>query len=294
MEAFWADWGRGQFGGEAGARAGLVLQKLDGGHLGINALIRGGAGTTDAAIDTFFAPLRELESLRPQIRGAGNRERFDYWLNFIRASQLRVETWVMADRLSAKMKEAAALPEAERKRSLVRGQALPLRVKLARSYESMIAAYLESAKSPGDVGTISSIESGSRARVLSAHDAQMADILGEPLPPEASVSSVFRGTPRVFVSAPRTEAPAAAPYELRVFVLSGEACKGVDLFWRPLGRRGFKKITADHRARQAFRVTLPASAGGAAEYYVQATLNGGAKLAWPRTAPALNQTVTLW
>jgi hypothetical protein len=95
IDAFWADWGRGIFGGDAGAEVGRTIQKLDGGHLGINALIRGGAKTTDARISEFFAPLRELEALRPDIKGAGNLERFDYWLNLIRASQLRVRTWVL-------------------------------------------------------------------------------------------------------------------------------------------------------------------------------------------------------
>ena len=69
---FWADWGRGMFGGEAGAEVGRTIQKFDGGHLGINALIRGGAGTTDAQISDFFAPLRAMEALRPRITGAGN------------------------------------------------------------------------------------------------------------------------------------------------------------------------------------------------------------------------------
>jgi len=44
------------------------MQKLDGCHLGINALIRGGAGTTDAQISEFFAPLRELEGCVPASR----------------------------------------------------------------------------------------------------------------------------------------------------------------------------------------------------------------------------------
>ncbi len=72
MDAFWADWGRGRFGQEAGADVGRAIQKLDGAHLGINALIHGGAGTTDAQISEFFAPLREMEGLR--LRREGRRQ----------------------------------------------------------------------------------------------------------------------------------------------------------------------------------------------------------------------------
>ena len=110
MDAFWADWGRGMFGGDAGAEVGRTMQKLDGCHLGINALISRGARTTDAQISEFFAPLSELQGLRSRIKGFGNLERFDYWLNLVRASELRVRTWVLAARLTAKMKEANATP----------------------------------------------------------------------------------------------------------------------------------------------------------------------------------------
>ncbi len=294
MDAFWADWGRGIFGGDAGAEAGRLIQKLDGSHLGINALIRGGAKTTDGQISALFAPLRELESLRPRIKGTGNLERLDYWLNLIRASELRVRTWVLADRIGAKVKEAGAIPEADKKAGFARNEVLPLRLEIARSYESMIAAFTACAKSPGEIGTVASIESGCRARVLSGHDAAIAHILGAPLPAEAAVSTAYRGTPRIFVSARRTQMKAGEPQEIRAFVLSAGKCSGVNLFWRPLGAGRFKRAAATHRARQAYRVDLPARSQGTVEYYLEATLEDGQKLVWPATAPAINQTVIAW
>ena len=194
MDAFWADWGRGMFGGDAGAEAGRLIQKFDGGHLAINALIHGGAETTDAHIAAFFAPLREMESLRPRIQGAGNLERFDYWLNLIRATHLRVRTWVLADRLG---REDRTKPTRFRRLTgsgiSSASEVLPLRLDLARSYEDMIAAFVRCAKSPGEIGTITSIESGCRERIVSAHDAAIAQILGQPLPAEAAVSTAYRG-----------------------------------------------------------------------------------------------------
>jgi hypothetical protein len=295
MDTFWANWGRGLFGGDVGAEAGRIIQKFDGGHLVINALIRGGAGTADAQVSEFFVPLRELEALRPRIGGTGNLDRYDYWLNLVRASQLRVRTWVLADRLTAKMKQVSAAPEADRKLSLVRNEVLPLRLELARSYESLIAAFVNCASSPGDVGTISSIESGSRERIVSAHDAAITQILGEPLPPEAAVRTAYRGTPRIFVSGRRTQVNAGEAQEIRAFVLSGPKCSGVNLYWRPLGRGGFKKVAATHRSRQAYRAALPArSRGSTVEYYLEASLADGQRTRWPATAPSMNQTVTIW
>ncbi|MCX6929376.1 MAG: hypothetical protein NT154_40095 [Verrucomicrobia bacterium] len=294
MDAYWADWGRGMFGEDAGAEVGRTIQRFDGGHLGINALIGGGAETTDARISEFFAPLREMESLRLRVKGVGNLERFDYWLNLIRATHLRVRTWVLADRLAVRLKKANTIQETESKLSFVRKEVLPLRLEIARTYEDMIAAFLNCAKSPGEVGTIASIESGSRGRVLSAHDAAIAGILGQPLPTEAAVNTAYQGTPRIFLSAKCTQMNAGEPQEMRAFVLCGPKCTGVKLHWRLLGDGSFKKVVATHRSRQAYRVALPAQVQGAVEYYLEATLDNGRKVLWPTTAPSINQTVIAW
>lgn len=153
-ESFWSDWGRSMFGEEIGSEIGGVLRKLDSCHSGMNALIAGGAGTIDSQISEFFAPLRELEPLRARVKGTGNLERFDYWFGLIRASELRVRTWVLAARVAAKMKEANAIPEAAAKTSLVRNEVVPLRLDLARRYEALIGALVDCARSPGELGTM--------------------------------------------------------------------------------------------------------------------------------------------
>ena len=71
-------------------------------------------------------------------------------------------------------------------------------------------------------------------------------------------------------------------------------CEGVALYWRSLGQGTFRKVAADHRARQAYRVNLPAQTEGAVEYYLEAALEDGRKVLWPATAPEINQTVIAW
>ncbi|MBN2326599.1 MAG: hypothetical protein JXR73_05540 [Candidatus Omnitrophica bacterium] len=294
MEDYWADWGRNMFGGDAGAEAGRILKQLDGSHQRINALISRGAKTTDASITEFFLPLRELESLRCRIKGPGNQERFDYWLNFIRATYLRVRTWVLADRLTLKMNEAKTIQNSNEKKRFVREEILPRRIEITRTYEDMIAAFVCCAKSPGEVGVIASIESGSRERILTAHDSAVADILGEPLPAETAVNTSYRGAPRIFTSSKCTQMNADEPYEIRIFVLSDRPCAGVNLYWRSLGEETFNKVIAAHCARQAYRVMLPSQSQGAVEYYLEASLNDGQKILWPPTSPSINQTIVVW
>ena len=294
IDSFWADWGQGLFGDEAGAEAGRLIQAFDGGHLAINALVNGGANTTDASIAAFFAPLQAMKSLRPRIQGTGNRERFDYWLNLLCATHLRVQTWVLADRLRVTIEQAKQLTGSNMQRDFCRREILPLRLAVARHYEDLIAALVRCAKSPGEIGTITSIESGCRGRIVSAHDAAIEKLLGQPVPAEAAPGTAYRGEPRIFVSSNGTQMTAADPLEFRAFVLAGETCERVTLYWRSLGEGAFKPVAATHRSRQAYRVTLPAQSPGTLEYYLEAVLDGGRKVRWPATAPSLNQTVVVW
>jgi hypothetical protein len=288
---FWENWGRGMFGNEAGARAGRILQKFDGCHPTLNRLVNDGCRTTHKNILDLFAPLREFGALGSEIRGTGNKVRFDYWLNYLDASRLRVTTWVLSSRLDSIMARAASLTDPEERRRFTEEQALPARIALARSWEGMIAAYLSCARSPGEVGTISSIESGNRKRILHRQDSLMVNILGIPLPAEASVRTEYDGTSRIFVSSDCTQWKAGEPLEIRPFVLSQEDCKGVSLYWRPLGRGGFSRVEATHKSRSAYRVNLPVSSVGCVEYYLEASLAGGKRIRYPATAPAINSTV---
>jgi len=89
LDAYWADWGRGLFGGDAGAEAGRLLQRFDEAHLGINQLYK--HATTEGSAK-IFAPLEQMESLRSRIQGAGALARYDYWLDSVRATRARAET----------------------------------------------------------------------------------------------------------------------------------------------------------------------------------------------------------
>jgi hypothetical protein len=270
------------------------MGKMDGTHVNINGLIDGGCRTTDQQIDARFAPVDELATMRKTIKGKGNLNRFDYWLNYLKASRLRVTTWVLSARLDSIMAKTAAMVNSDEKRNLVRQTALPIRISLVRSWEDMIAAYIDCARSTGEVGTITSIESGNRKRIMQRHDSTLVAILGNPLPEEASVRTSYRGSSGIFMSSVCTQAKKGDQLELRPFILSDSPCKNLTLYWRPLGKGQFKKVNADHRARQAYRVTLPESDEGCSEYYLEASLENGEKIFYPVTAPALNQTTIFW
>lgn len=293
MDAFWSEWGRAMFGGEGGAAAGRILQKFDGAHGAINSLYN--PATSDNQFSQLFAPVQELEALRGRINGAGNLSRYDYWIDMIKATRARAETWVLSNRLGAKINQAKAIPEAAARLKFARDEVLPLRLAVARKHEETIAAFLRCAKSPGEMGTIAHLEYGVRNVLVSSHDGAIKELLDGPLPPDAAVSGLYHGSPRIFVSSARTQVKVGEEAEIRPFVLSSAKANVVELYWRPLGSGAFAKVRAAHQARQAYRVKLPArSSVGAVEYYLEAKLDDGRKVVWPVTAPAINQTVIAW
>ena len=87
VEDFYLDFARANFGDTVADPAGQLLAKMDGVHLPQASDWKNGPGdlVPNAApwseVKPRYAFVDELAALRPQVNGAGNLERFDYWLN---------------------------------------------------------------------------------------------------------------------------------------------------------------------------------------------------------------------
>ena len=290
MVAYWQEWGQAWFGPEAGAEAGAALQKFDGQTLPIFQLIDNGKRSTDAQIEAAFAPLKELDQVRPRIVGAGNLARYDYWLNLCHAHYHRIYAWSHAYRLGDLMTQCRSVQDPQQKKAMVEKQCLPLRLRLARDWESMMGALVACATTPGDVAVIASLGCGV---VGSGYDGELATILGKPLPLAASPSTEYTGVSRIYVPGKRSHLHANEPQEIRAFVLSRPKGTGLALYWRPLGVGDFQIVKGQHLARQAYRVQLPPIVESAVEYYLEAVLEDGRRVYWPPSAPEVNHTAVV-
>jgi hypothetical protein len=91
VDDFYADFARASFGPEVAAEAGKILASIDGHHLPESATWTSGPGGVKvnpvpwAKEKERYAFVAGLESLRARVKGAGNLERFDYWLNTYKA-----------------------------------------------------------------------------------------------------------------------------------------------------------------------------------------------------------------
>jgi hypothetical protein len=304
VEEFYVDFARAHFGDEVGEAAGKIFAKTDGVKLPEPSTWKSGPGDIkDEKLDVKakYGFVEELAALRPSVKGAGNLERFDYWLHTYRSMAAMAEAGDVRGRLNDVMNALKKEADEAKKKELAR-KAVPVRLELARAWEKMMTFQLAATDTPGELGTISNLEQHNRRqqKYVTGHDAAIEAALGSPLPAEAGLSMTYAGPARILVPTVRTLAEPGEALALKAMVLTPGCGKddagapAVTLRWRPLGKGDFAKVPLGHVARRVYRGTLPAAPPGVAavEYYLEAEA-GGAKLVWPATAPALNQTVVV-
>jgi hypothetical protein len=218
-------------------------------------------------------------------------ERFDYWLNTFRYMRANAQvncTWHLYNQAIAKVKSEK---DRLRQPQLARYTALPLRKELVAQVAAVHQHLLSAITTYGGMGTVTNWQQHLQPKLLEEPGTELAQLLGQALPPDAVPAGEYRGPVRLFVPNVRTVLVSGEPLEVEVIVLGGPA--DVTLAWRPLGETVFRQIPVEHVARGVYRVRLAASSdGGDLEYYVQAK-TAASSPRFPPTAPELNQTVVV-
>jgi hypothetical protein len=297
-EDFYADWARSQFGPEAAAPIAELFARIDGNLPRPSTWVGGPGGIQpdprpweDARREYAFVD--ELARLRPKLKGSGNLERFDYWLNnfrYLRGVGRVNCTWARLDQ-AIKRVQAEKSPEARKK--LAREVALPLRKELVAELGQLQKHLLATVNTFGAMGNVTNWQQHVMPMLLEPSQKQLAKILGEELPADAMPSKQYGGPPRIFVPVVRTGLVAGEALNLQAIVL-GASPREVVLHWRQMGSGDFAKVPLRHVARGVYAVTLSAAAiPGDLEYYIAVGTGSGKTLHFPATAPQLNQTVVV-
>lgn len=236
----------------------------------------------------------ELAALREKVKGPGNLERFDYWLNTFRALRALAEAACARGALDIAMEHIKAEKDAGRKNAIARSEALPARNSLARAWERMITQFLAATDTPGEMGTVANLEQATRLKLafVDGHDKELSAALGEPLPETAKVSSRYQGTPRVIVPTVRTHIAEGERLTVKVILLDEHPMKAAVLYSRAMGKGEYVKSELKHLRRAVYQAEVPHAAEDI-EYYIEAWTAGGQRLVWPATAPACSQTVVV-
>jgi hypothetical protein len=299
---FYLDFCKANFGSAVARRAAAILTASDG-FTTVFTKEREYAGSSSWGIRLVNEPWEKMKehyrfveqfaALHPQVSGAGNLERFDYWLNTLKASETMMRLACERGALEAAIKALAAEKESAARKALAEA-ALAQRLQLTRLHEELMRFQIAIVSTPGELGTIAALEQhGSVWRKwLPQHDAALTAALGHPLPPEAQPTQAYTGKPLLTVLTHRGKAHQGEALKLKIIALDKQPVKSVVVRSRPLGGGEWKTLPATPLARAVWSATLPAATEDF-EYQVTAATASGDQLTWPSTAPKLNQTVVV-
>jgi hypothetical protein len=296
----YADWAAASFGSDVSAPIGKLFASIDG-HIPVS--VAGGCPSGSLAPDSQpwekvskqYAFVDELAALRPQVKGPGNLDRFDYWLNTFCYHRLLAEIRCTLGVFEKAMKQVEAASDSAIRRKRAESMALPVYKQVVWLYGEACRLLLATVDTPGGLATVVNLENNAQFRpvALDKPATRLMAALSGPLPPDAIPSKQYQGEPRIIVPTVRTLLAAGEPLRLKVIVLDNQPARSAVVRWRPLGAGQFRAMPLKHVARAVYHVELP-SPGADIEYHVEATTAGGRQLTWPAAAPKINQTVVLW
>lgn len=308
---FYDDWAAAHFGPGAADDLAALFTRLDGGpqtawqggkaaNLPRPATWVSGPGGINpdtrpwAEVSGEYAFVDEMAAMRPRIRGSGNLERFDYWLNSFRYLRAMGRTNCLWAEFNAAMEKVKAEEGIEARQRMARETALPLRKDLVSCVADVHRYLLATVTTPGGMGNVANWQQHLLSGLLEKPGEELAGILGSELPEDAMPSKKYTGEPRLFVPTARTLVAPGEDLALRAIVL-GARPSAVSVHWRTMGRGAFFRIPMDHLNRGVYGTVLPAEpALSDLEYYVEAQCGDGESLVFPPTAPDLNLTVVVW
>lgn len=309
---FYADWVKSEFGINNQKLVDL-LEKLDSkgteqkeGHKGDSPLNAsdwiGGPGglMTNKPVEEMIERisrydfLPEMIEMRSLVSGAGNLERFDYWVNNLKFNKVMLETALQFTRLQIVINEIAKESDVTKKQNMAAQSALPARLELAEKWQEMTGVLLAKISTNGEMGMLANLEMHNRNRnqTLIIHD-KILQNLGVTLPAEAFPGKEYFGDTRVIVTTDESILSKGEDFYLRVRVLAAEKNVSGKLMWRSLGKGAFKVIDLKKMERNVFEVTIPATEMNADfEYYIEVSA-GSELVKFPVTTPEINRTVVL-
>jgi hypothetical protein len=308
---FYTDWALTQFGPEAAASLAKLFLNLDGGPLPADhgkrtanlprpaTWVNGPGGITPDErpwehVEKEYAFVEEMAELRPRIKGRGNLERFDYWLNlfrYLRAIGQVNCTWA---KFNATMKQIKGEKEPTVRIQLAQDIALPIRKELVAGVADVHRYLLAAVTTYGGMGNVTNWQQHIIPTLLDEPGKELAEILGRDLPADAQPSKPYNGIPRLIVPTVRTSLSAGEDMELKVIVLTPNPQKETAIYYRTMGKGDYQKTLLTHVARNVYSVCIPASAIQTDfEYYIRTLFAEGQEITFPATAPNINQTVVI-
>ncbi|MHC4146198.1 MAG: malectin domain-containing carbohydrate-binding protein, partial [Planctomycetota bacterium] len=270
---FYADWALTHFGPEAAEPIAKLFVGLDGGP---SAITQGQGNTNLPRPSTWvggpggikpdtrpwekvskeYEFIDELAKLRLQVKGPGNLERFDYWLNsfrYLRAVGRVNCTWAKFNEAMKKVKDEK---QAEAKKQLALQTALPIRKELVAQVADVHRFLLATITTTGGMGNVTNWQQHVMPSLLTQPGKELEKILGQDLPADAMPSKPYEGPLRIIVPTVRSSLTAGEDLRLNVIILAQKQPKDAFLYWRSMGTDQYIMVALTHIARGVYSVTI--------------------------------------
>jgi len=236
--------------------------------------------------------VNRMEQLRPLIKGKGNLERFDFWLNQFRYLRSMGKLACSIGEFNKRYHEIAHLPAIQRTQR-AKDKLLPVRIREMQELKDIYRYLLNSFTTTGGLGTLVNWEQHIHSTIFKPQADSLRLSLGGPLPPEAMPSKDYPGTPRIIIPVTRTVLQQGEDMNFSV-LLPAISVRHAKLFFRPLGSGRYKKINLIHKNRAVYSAKINRNLiSGDFEYYFKIISKTGKKHYFPATAPKINQTVVI-
>lgn len=308
VEDFYADWAKAQFGKEVAKQMADLFVSLDGNSKvktigqreanlprpsdwlgGPGGIFPDSRSWDDVQIDYNF--IDKMENMQTDVRGTGNLDRFEYWLNqfrYLRAIGKFRCTMYSYNKAMEKVRNEID-PDLQKK--LIKENVFPFRKQEIEDLGEIHKHLLNSVSTTGGLGTVTNWQQHSIPKLIEETGRELVKILGEELPSAMNPSKSYSGNERMIITTIRSSIDADEPFQLKIIFL-GKKPKSAAFYWRSMGNGNYKKIDLKHITRNSYGIVLsPDLIQGDFEYYIKAVSDKNKNLFFPATAPVLNQTV---
>jgi hypothetical protein len=282
IDAYYLDWATQSFGPEVAKEIAYIFARMDkSGERGRYSVPRAldwelaapGAITQSEEswndIKSRYAFIDELAALRSRIIGAGNLERFDYFLKAYQSLKLIGE-------LGVRFREYEEMLDEEKF-----DRAYNKRLEIKSLWEPLLTLQVEKASNSSDLGEIKNLEELNYNRLIRMMDDEL------PNKEDINPGRDYLGKSRMVVTPLRTQVDKDEALTCRVTIMAQglqHPVKGT-LLYRRLGKGTYQTIPLTHVNRAVYIATIPPQKHDY-EYYITSESSS-----FPVTAPDINQTV---
>jgi hypothetical protein len=282
IDAYYLDWATQSFGPEAATEIAQIFARMDkAGETGRYtipkpldwelaapaAIAQNEESWND--IESQYAFIDQLAALRSKIVGAGNLERFDYFLKAYQSLKLIGE-------LGVRFREYEEMLDEEEF-----DRAYNKRLKIKALWQRLMTLQVEKASNSSDLGEIKNLEELTYNRLIRMMDDE------RPEKGDIHPGRDYVGKSRMVVTPPRTQVDRSEELKCRVTIMAQGVQHPVKatLHYRRMGQGTYQTILLTHVNRAVYSVTIPSQEHDY-EYYIT---SGSSR--FPVTAPEINQTV---